>query len=137
MKGFSLLELMIVTAVIALVAASLGGVASALHRTDRVTAAYVEDLAQLRRAVRAVERDLRASREVVYHRVDRAYYRLEDGRLLRDRQVVARNIGLFEMTREGNLVTVRLGLEPRAHVPAARRPVLTTRVRLRNPEERR
>lgn len=134
MKGFSLLELMIVTAVIALVAAGLGGVASTLHRTDRVTAAYVEDLAQLRRAVRAVERDLRASREVVYHRVDDVFYRLDDGRLLRDREVVARRIGLFEMTREGDLVTVRIGLQPRAHAPAMRRPVVTTRVRLRNPE---
>ena len=84
-----------------------------------------------------MERDLRASREVIYHRVDESYYRLEGGHLLRDKQVVARNIGLFEMTREGDLVTVRLGLEPRAHVPAARRPVLTTRVRLRNPEGRR
>jgi prepilin-type N-terminal cleavage/methylation domain-containing protein len=137
MKGFSLLELMIVTAVIALVAASLGGVASVLHRTDRVTAAYVEDLAQLRRAVRAVERDVRASREVVYHRVDDVFYRLDNGRLLRDDQVVARHIGLFEMKREDDLVTVRVGLLPRAHVPAMRRPVVTTRVRLRNPEGRR
>jgi prepilin-type N-terminal cleavage/methylation domain-containing protein len=134
MRGFSLLELMVVTAVIALIATSLGGVASALHRTDRVTAAYVEDLGQLRRGLRALERDLRASREVLHHRVNDALYRLDGGRLLRDDQVVARNIGLFEMTREGDLVTVRLGLLPRAHVPAMRRPVVTTCVRLRNPE---
>ncbi len=137
MRGFTLLELMIVTAVLAMIAASLGGVASALHRTDRVTAAYVEDLAQLRGAVRAVERDLRAAREVIHHRVDDAYYRLDAGRLLRDDQVIARHIGLFEMTREGNLVTVRLGLEARAHVPAMRRPVVATCVRLRNTERRR
>ena len=137
MRGFSLLELMFVTAVIAMIAASLGGVASALHRTDRVTAAYVEDLAQLRGAVRAVERDLRASREVIYHRVDNAFYRLDRGRLLRDDKVIARRIGLFEMTREGDLVTVRLGLAARAHVPAMRRPVVTTCVRLRNTERRR
>lgn len=137
MRGFSLLELMIVTAVIALVSATLAGVASTLHRTDRVTAAYVEDLAQLRRAIRAVERDLRASRDVVYHRVGDIFYRLDDGRLLRDEQVVARRIGLFEMVREDNLVTVRIGLQPRAHVPALRQPVVTTRVRLRNPEARR
>ena len=134
MRGFSLLELMIVTAVIALIAASLGGVASALHRTDRVTAAYVEDLGQLRGGLRAIERDLRASREVIYHRVDDVYYRLDRGRLLRDDRVVARNIGLFEMKREGDLVTVRLGLQSRAHVPAMRRPVVTSCVRLRNPE---
>jgi prepilin-type N-terminal cleavage/methylation domain-containing protein len=134
MRGFSLLELMIVTAVIALVAASLAGVASTLHRTDRVTASYVDDLGQLRRAVRTVERDLRNSREVIYHRIDEVFYRLDNGRLLRDDEVVARRIGLFEMVREDDLVTVRVGLQPRAHVPAMRRPVVTTRVRLRNPE---
>jgi prepilin-type N-terminal cleavage/methylation domain-containing protein len=136
-RGFSLIELMIVTAVLAVVTASLGGIASVLHRTDRQTAAYVEDLGELRRALHSLERDLRGAREVFYHRIDDVYYRLDGDRLLRDDAVVARNVALFEMSREGEIVTVRLGLRARAHVPAMRRPVVTTRVRPRNLERER
>lgn len=137
MRGFTLMELMMVTAILAVVAASMGGIASVLHRTDRQTAAYVEDLGELRRAVRTVERDLYAAREIGYYRVDGVVYRRAGTDLLRDGKVVARNIALFEFDQEDGIVTVRVGLAQRAHVPGRPRPVVTTRVRPRNLREER
>lgn len=122
--GFTLQEIMIVTTLLGLVAATVAGLASGLHRADRVTAAYVEDLAGLRRAVAAVERDLRAARS---HRELR--YELADGVLWRDGEVVARRIGRFEVTEAGGVATARIGLLPRAEV-ATREAVIATSVRL-------
>jgi prepilin-type N-terminal cleavage/methylation domain-containing protein len=123
--GFSLYELMIVTAVLGGVAAALAGITHAVHRADRASAAYVEDLTELRRAVAAVERDLRAAGSVADLR-----YALDAGMLRRDGQVVARRIGTFEVTQEGAVATARIGLLPRAEV-ATRSAVVSTSVRLR------
>jgi hypothetical protein len=115
---------MIVTAVLGGLAATLAGITHAVHRAERVSAAYVEDLAGLRRAVALVERDLRAARSVEDLR-----YTLESGVLERDGAAVAR-IGAFEVTQEGAVATAWIGLLPRAE--AATRPaVVTTSVRLR------
>ena len=54
--GYSLAELMIVTTVLVGVTGTLAAVGHSLHRTDRVSAAYVDDITDLRRAVRMVER---------------------------------------------------------------------------------
>ena len=126
--GFSLQELMIVTAVLALVATTVAALTGSLHRTDRVTAAYVEDLAGLRRAVVAVERDLREARSV-----DELRYELDGDVLRRDGKVVARRIGLFEVEQEQGVATARVGLRPRAEA-ATREAVVTTSVRLRRGE---
>lgn len=123
--GFSLYELMIVTAVLGGVAAALAGITHAVHRADRASAAYADDLAELRRAVTAVERDLRAARSIEDLR-----YALEDGVLRRGGAVVARRIGAFELTREGAVVTARIALSPRAEA-ATREAVIATSVRLR------
>jgi type II secretory pathway component PulJ len=123
--GFSLYELMIVTAVLVTVSGTLAGITHAVHRADRVSAAYAEDLAELRRAVVAVERDLRAAKTVADLR-----YTLGDGVLRRDGKVIARRIGTFEVTQEGAVVTARIGLLPRAEV-ATRDAVVSTTVRLR------
>lgn len=123
--GFSLYELMIVTAVLGGLAAALAGITHAVHRADRASAAYVEDLTELRRAVTAVERDLRAAASVADLR-----YVLDTGLLRRDGQVVARRIGTFEVTQEGPVATARIGLLPRAEA-ATRSAIVTTSVRLR------
>ncbi len=124
-KGFSLYELMIVTAVLGVVTAALAGVTHAVHRADRVSAAYVEDLTELRRAVAAVERDLRAASSI-----DDLRYALDGGVLKRDGEAVARRIATFELTQEGAVATARIGLLPRTEA-ATRKALVSTSVRLR------
>jgi len=129
--GFSLQEVMIVTTLLGLVSATVAGLAAGLHRTDRVTAAYVEDLAGLRRAVAAVERDLREAQSIA-----ELHYELADDMLWRDGVVMARRIGRFEVTEEHGVATARIGLLPRAEA-ATREAVITTSVRLRSKERAR
>jgi type II secretion system protein J len=124
--GFTLMELMIVIAMFGFVASICGAMAGALHRTDQHTAAYVDDVSDLRRAVRAVERDLRSATSL-----DELDYRLEDDRLLRNGHELARRIGCFEMTEAGGLATVRMGLAPRREVASRKAPVVVLKVRLR------
>ncbi len=122
--GFSLYELMIVVAVLVTLTAAVAGITHAVHRADRVSAAYVEDLAGLRRAVTSVERDLRAARSLEDLR-----YVLDLDMLKRGEAVVARRIGTFELLQEGDVVTARIGLLPRAEAPT-RAAVVVTAVRL-------
>lgn len=123
--GFSLYELMIVTAVFGLVAAAIAGLTHAVHRADRASAAYTEDLAELRRAVVAVERDLRAASSA-----DDLKYALDGGVLKRDGRPVARRIGSFEVRQDGDVATARIALQPRVEA-ATRTAVIETSVRLR------
>ena len=120
MRGFTLAELMIVMMMASIAIGALGGTAQMLYQTDRHTDAYVRDVSGLRKAVRMLESDLRAGTGAVY--------RLDGDRLLRDDRLVARNIGTFELDREGALTVVRIGPAPRREVPAAWRPVVTLRV---------
>jgi len=124
--GFTLMELMIVIAMVGFVASIGGAMAGALHHTDQQTAAYVDDVGDLRRAVRAVERDLRAAASL-----EALDYRLEDDRLLRNGHELARRIGRFEMTEVDGLATVRIGLAPRREVASRKAPVVVLKVRLR------
>ena len=124
--GFTLMELMVVIMLVGLVATICGTMTGALHRADRHTAAYVDDVGDLRRVVRALERDLRAAASV--HELA---YRLEDGRLLRDGHELARNIALFELDEANGLATARIGLAPRRDVASRRKPVVVVKVRLR------
>lgn len=126
--GFTLQEVMIVTTLLGLVAGTVAALTGGLHRADRVTAAYVEDLAGLRRAVVAVERDLRGARSIADLR-----YELADDVLWRDRVVLARRIARFEVTEENGVATARVGLLPRAEA-ATREAVIMTSVRLRAEE---
>jgi type II secretion system protein J len=124
MRGFSLYELMVVTAIFGLVATTIAGVTHAVHKAERASAAYVQDLAELRRAVVAVERDLRVATP------DELRYALDSGVLTRDGRVVARRIASFQLEREGPVVTARIALLPRVEA-ATRTAEVTTSVRLR------
>jgi len=95
-----------------------------LHRSERLTRAYTDDVSGLRRAVRAIEADLRADRGDTC-RLD------DDGNLLRGEFVLARRIERFDVEREGNLWVARIGMLPRRETGAARRPLITIRVRPR------
>jgi len=122
--GFSLYELMIVVAVLGVMTGAIAGLTHAVHRADRVSAAYVEDLAGLRRAVTSVERDLRAARSV--KDLD---YVLDLDMLKRGETILARRIGTFELVQDGDVVTATIGLLPRADAPT-REAVVVTSVRL-------
>ena len=122
-RGFTLIELMVATALLAGVTAVIGALAFSIHHSERQTGAYVRDITELRRAVRAVERDLRAG--------EGAAYRLEGHVLFRGDDVVARRIGLFEMRADGAWTESRIGLVPRRDVPTAERAAVTVRVRRR------
>ena len=117
------MELAIVLVLVSAVTGISSGVVVTLRRSERLTRAYTDDINGLRRAVRAVEADLRADRGDTC--------RLEDGNLLRGDIVLARRIERFEVERDGELWVARIGMMPRSETGAARRPLITLRVRPR------
>ena len=126
-RGFTLLELMVVVCMLTVVFATMGGVAATIHREERHAAAYAQDLANLRRAVQLVERELRAADSTGDLDV-----RLEDGVLYQGATVIARHIGVFEVEPESDsLARVRIGLAPRSDAPNRRDATLDLVVRLR------
>jgi len=119
------MELGIAVVLAAGVALISGGTIVTLRTSERRTRAYTEDITGPRRAVRAIEADLRANRSDTC--------RLVDGELRRGDVVLARRIGRFEIHREGDVWVARIGMEPRAVTGQARKPVVTVRVRPREP----
>lgn len=127
--GFTLLELMVVVCMMTVVLATMGGVGATIHREERHCAAYAQDLANLRRAVRLVERELRAADSAGDLDV-----RLDDGVLYQGGTVIARHIGVFEIEPAGDaLARVRIGLAPRSDAPNRRDATLDLIVRMRGP----
>ena len=122
-RGFTLIELGIVVVLVAAIAVISGGMVVTLRTSERRTRAYADDITGLRRAVRAIETDLRANRSDTC--------RLVDGELLRGDVVLARRIGRFEIHREGDVWVARIGMKPRRESGQARKPVVTVRVRPR------
>ena len=121
-RGFTLMELMMVTVMMSAVTAISSGVIVTLHSSEKRTRAYVDDVNALRRAVRAVEADLRAGRSDTC--------KLEDGVLRRGDVVLARRVETFDVRRDGGVFIARIGLATRAET-GARQPVVTLRVRPR------
>lgn len=132
-RGFTLFELMIVVAIAAVSGGAMAALGLSMHRTEQETGAYVRDLDGLRRAVRTIERDLRAASQVDGGAVGGAAYRLEGGTLLREGRVLARNVASFALARDGRLVTATLELAARSR---GRGPSVSVRVCLREGEER-
>ena len=100
-RGYTLAELMIVCAITVILMSVLGGMADSMYRTNRHSKKYTKELLDLRRTVRQLETDLRSGADVPYT--------LEGRTLHRDGKIVARNIGTFEIERDGRLTTVRIG----------------------------
>ena len=121
-RGFTLMELMMVTVMVSAVSAISSGVIVTLHSSEKRTRAYVDDVNGLRRAVRAVEADLRAGLTDTC--------RVADGVLRRGDVILARRVETFEVRRDGDLLIARIGLATRAET-GARRPVVTLKVRPR------
>ena len=128
-RGFTLIELMIAVCMLTVVFATMGSVGATIHREERHCAAYAQDLANLRRAVRLVERELRAAASTGDLDV-----RLDDGVLYQGGTVIARHIGVFEVEAQDDaLARVRIGLAPRSDAPSRRDATLDLVVRMRGP----
>ena len=111
--GFTLMEVMVVVALVAGAASTIVGFVETLRRDDRAAARYVREISEFRAAVRSLERDLRAGA--------RAAWRLEGDRLVRDGRLMAKNVTRFELARKGRLTTVELRLGRRSLTLKVRR----------------
>lgn len=125
--GFTLIELLVAMVATAGAIGASAAVVSTIVREERVSAGYARDLDGLRRAVTALETDLRAARSL-----DDLGWRLDGDRLLRGDETVARRIAEFAVTADGDLARVAIAPVPRgggAPRPSGR--ILLT-VRMRN-----
>ncbi len=142
-RGHSMVELMIATTLLASFFAVVTSFGAQSRRSDRLAAAYVEDLTQCRRALESLEGDIRQARRVeysgdalrVYLPEEVVDYRLRDGALTRTlggrTTVVARRIGGLKAMQDGRLVKLRVAIQPRATNPVREATVHST-VYLRN-----
>jgi prepilin-type N-terminal cleavage/methylation domain-containing protein len=130
-RGFTLIELLVVIVVMTTVTGSVLTVASTVHREERLSAAYAQDVHGLRRAVQALERDLRTAPG------PKAFsWALRDGDLCRDGALLARNVARFDVEWEAERATVHLALGPRSDAPHRREAVLRLVVKRRGGEGR-
>ncbi|MEM8883183.1 MAG: type II secretion system protein [Planctomycetota bacterium] len=104
-RGYTLVELMIVTVFAGVTIATATGFLWSIAQAERQSRGYVEDVLGLRRAVRTIESDMRAGK------ADRI--RLDGDVLLRDDRMLARRIERYELRREGPLRHVEIALMPR------------------------
>jgi prepilin-type N-terminal cleavage/methylation domain-containing protein len=130
--GFTLIEVLIVVTLMVAVTGTFGAVAGTIHARDRTTAAYAEDLAGLRRAVRTLRSDLRAARSTA----DLDWH-LEGGVLRRGSRVIARHIAAFGVRARGSLAQVRIALAPRSDAPTRREAILDFAVHMPTAETER
>jgi type II secretory pathway pseudopilin PulG len=140
--GFTFLEVIASLALIAGVSVVVGGLAVGAERSRGLGAAYALDVADARRALDAVERDLRAAHDV---RVDGSTivastdagdvaWSLDKTALRRDGVVLARNVAAFAARRDGDVVDVTITLGRRS--PDAKKTAsVATSVRMRAPRE--
>lgn len=124
-RGFTLIELSVVLVLVAGVAGISSGMILTLRKSERRTRAYTDDITGLRRAVQAIEADLRADRSDTCQ--------LVDGKLMRGETVLASRIDRFEIQREGAVWVARIGMKPRRETGRVKRPVIILRVRPREP----
>jgi len=119
-RGFTLLELMGSLALIGAVSVVAGGFAFHAKETTELGSLYAGDVAETRRALDAVERDLRGARGVrpganslvVVTDAGDVAWKLDGHSLLRGDAVLARNVANFRAERRGAAcvdVTIELG----------------------------
>jgi Tfp pilus assembly protein PilE len=142
-SGFTLIELMGWCALSAILLTSILSISTQLRISDRVAAEYVSDLTQCRRALHAVEWDVRCAKRVEttassirIHSATRSIdYVLENGVLTRTisgiTRIVGRRIHTLTAHQTGRTVAIQLTLLPRRKDPNTRQAFLHSRIHLR------
>jgi prepilin-type N-terminal cleavage/methylation domain-containing protein len=128
-RGFTLIELVVVTATMAAVGGTFLTVASTIHRDERHAAACAGDVQDLTRAVAVLEAAVREARGP-----EDVPARLAGTDLYLGARRLARNVASFEVSWGPRLATVRVALGPRSDAPGRRRAALESVV-LRRPRE--
>ena len=130
-RGFSLPELMVTLAMTGAFGATLTAVSMRVNDEQKAAVGRQADLDGLRRAARALDEDLRAGKDP-----EAEGWHLHRGDLIRDQELMARSVALFELLREGDLWRARIGVRPRAAQSARRDCLLdwTVRARVSPPE---
>ena len=129
LRGFTLIELMVVTATMVSVGGTFLTVAATLHREERLSAACAEDVREVTRALQAIEDAVRAAR-----RPEDVDAELVGKELRVGGRPVARNVASFQVAWRDRRATVRLVLGARSDAPHRREAVLETVV-YRRPHE--
>ena len=130
-RGFTLAELMVTLAMTGAFGATLTAVSMRVNDEQKAAVGRQADLDGLRRAARLLDDDLRAGKDPVAER-----WHLDRNELLREHEVVARSVAVFDLTRDGELWHVRIGLKPRAAAEGVRRECVlewTVRARVEDP----
>jgi hypothetical protein len=128
-RGFTLIELVVVTATMVSVGGTFLTVASTLHREERLSAACAEDVREVTLAARALEDAVHRARRP--EDVDAELV----GRELRvDGRRVARNVAAFSIAWRDRRASIRLVLAPRSDAPHRREAALELVV-FRRPHE--
>ena len=129
--GVTLIELMVATSLLVVIAGIAATALHSSHRDDAVAQNYADDLRRLRSALDAVVLDVRSARDVAVEDdvlvVDGVMWELRGDVLVRDDEDIARGIARFDVEAEAGGV-VRAGIAPVARAAGARSPTLETRV---------
>ena len=143
-RGFTLVELMITTAILAMFSATALGLAVRSKQEHAMVSSYQRDLLECRAVLRSIEANVRAADRVAVApdrmelaiAAQRVVYQVVDGQLyLRDEQgerVLAHCIERLHVTSRGALVELTLKVRSQKRVAARRSATLVTRVTMRN-----
>ena len=126
MRGFTLIEILLVSTILAASSAAIAGVIHQMRKEDRLAADYAADLRGMRKALQRLERDLSAAHKIEGRTIDGVHWKLIGGELLRGDEVVATRIAEFSIKQTCSLAEVTLALAPRSASAARRARVVTT-----------
>ncbi len=143
-RGFTLVELMITTAILAMFSATALGLAVRSKQEHAMVSSYQRDLLECRAVLRNIEADVRAAHRVAVApdrmeltiAAQRVVYHVADGQLClideQGEQVLAHCIESLLVTNRGSLVELTLKVRSQKREAARRSATLVTRVTMRN-----
>ena len=133
-RGFTLIELMVSLALMAVLATLCATVAASAREDDRVAREYAEDLRHLRTASDVLAAEIRSAHDVAVDAdalvIDGRRWSVSDGVLLRNGVVAVRGIASLDASPT-DTGAWRIGVTPVARRPGAKAPALVTSARPR------